>query len=156
MPMTLFHALALWHPPITIQISRILARRMRTDMDMRETARRMALPPHLATTIGRGQSTHNFKTVAVLPTSSDVPIAAFTQQLQAACRTVLAEPVVVLRQSTVIRELGRHAFSRMGKLKLAVDIDQISELNEDRRALWEQVTLLQAFAPYLVGPAECA
>ena len=62
MPMTLFHALALWHPPITIQISRILARRMRTDMDMRETARRMALPPHLATTIGRGQSTHNFKT----------------------------------------------------------------------------------------------
>lgn len=119
MPMTLFHALALWHPPITIQISRILARRMRTDMDMRETARRMALPPHLATTIGRGQSTHNFKTVAVLPTSSDVPIAAFTQQLQAACTTVLAEPVVVLRQSTVIRELGRHAFSRMGKLKLA-------------------------------------
>ncbi len=27
----------------------------------------------------------------------------------------------------------------LGKVRLAVDVDQISELNEDRRALWEQV-----------------
>ena len=119
MPTTLFNAIALWHPPVTLQISRIIARRMRMEMDTRETARRMALPPHLAATIGRGQSTHNFKTVAVLPASTAIPITAFTQQLQSACAAALAEPVVVLRQSSVIRELGRHAFSRMGKLKLA-------------------------------------
>ena len=57
MPTTLFNAIALWHPPVTLQISRIIARRMRMEMDTRETARRMALPPHLAATIGRGQST---------------------------------------------------------------------------------------------------
>ena len=96
MPTTLFNAIALWHPPVTLQISRIIARRMRMEMDTRETARRMALPPHLAATIGRGQSTHNFKTVAVLPASTAIPITAFTQQLQSACAAALAEPVVCL------------------------------------------------------------
>lgn len=159
LPTTLFNALALWHPPITIQISRILARRMQSEMEMRETAQRMALPPHIAATIGRGQSTHNFRTVAVLPAANDIPIATFAQQLQAACATALAEPVVVLRQSTIIRELGRHAFSRMGKLKLGgwlADQEQYHRLvlfmvDTPASSSWAATAVRQADCILLVG-----
>ncbi|KAL4401187.1 phosphatidylcholine and lysophosphatidylcholine phospholipase [Malassezia pachydermatis] len=119
MPTTLFNAIALWHPPITIQISRIIAQRMSAEIVERERAKRMALPPHLAATIGRGQNTYNFKTVAILPASNEVPVAEFASELQEAFAATISAPVAFLNQSSVIRALGRHAFTRMGKLKLA-------------------------------------
>lgn len=119
MPTTLFNAIALWHPPVTVQISRIIARRMHQEMEDREKAQRMSLPPHITASIGRAPSTHNLKTVAVLPASQGVPVTDFARQLQAACAAAMSAPVALLSQRDVIRALGRHSFSRMGKLKLA-------------------------------------
>ena len=159
MPITLFNAIALWHPPITIQISRIIARRMRKEMEERERVARMTLPPHIAAAIGGVHTTHNYKTVALVPTSQAVPIAEVAQRLQVAFRDTLHGRVTFLNQHSVMRALGRHAFSRMGKLKLA---GWLAHQEQDHRlvlyvvdtsvgASWAQTSIRQADCILLVG-----
>ena len=60
----------------------------------------------------------NLKTVAVLPASRNVPIEAFGKKLFTALESIGA-PTSYLNQSSVSDHLGRHAFTRMGKLKAA-------------------------------------
>ena len=159
MPSTLFNAIALWHPPVTLQMSRIIAKRMRQEMDERAKARRMALPPHISAAIGRGQSMHNLKTVAVLPASPAVPIAEFARALQAACAAAIGAPVAFLSQGSVIRALGRYAFSRMGNLKLAgwlADQEQYHRLvmymvDTPASSSWASTCVRQADCILLVG-----
>lgn len=159
MPTTLFNAIAVWHPPVTIQMSRIIAKRMRQEMDEREKEGRMALPPHVSAVIGRGQSMHNLKTVAVLPASPAVPIAEFARALQAAFAASIAAPVAFLSQGSVIRALGRHAFSRMGNLKLAgwlADQEQHHRLvlymaDTPASSSWASTCVRQADCLLLVG-----
>ena len=60
----------------------------------------------------------NLKNVAVLPVSRNVPVDAFARKLHAALESIGA-PTAFLNQASVSDHLGRHAFSRMGKLKAA-------------------------------------
>ena len=60
----------------------------------------------------------NLKTVAILPSSRNVPIDTFGRKLFAALESIGA-PTSYLDQSSVSDHLGRHAFTRMGKLKAA-------------------------------------
>ncbi len=60
----------------------------------------------------------NLKTVAILPSSRHVPVEAFGRKLFAALESIGA-PTSYLNQSSVSDHLGRHAFTRMGKLKAA-------------------------------------
>lgn len=64
------------------------------------------------------RSNSNLKTVAILPSSRSVPIEAFGRKLYAALESIGA-PTFYLNQSSVSDHLGRHAFTRMGKLKAA-------------------------------------
>lgn len=114
MPMTLFNAISVRHPPITIQVSRIIASRVRAQVDsVRKTKVR-----------GRGGATElgknnfNLKTVALIPNTRHVPIVDFASRLKSSLEDIGA-PTLYLNQATVLSVLGRHAFSRMGKLKLA-------------------------------------
>jgi lysophospholipid hydrolase len=68
------------------------------------------------TDLGRGN--FNLKTVALLPVSSSVPITAFAKKLHAALEGIGA-PTAYLDQSSVMNHVGRHAFTRMGNLKVA-------------------------------------
>lgn len=61
----------------------------------------------------------NLKTVAVLPVSRNVPIDEFARKLQAALEGIGAS-TSYLNQASVSSHLGRHAFTRMGKLKVRV------------------------------------
>ncbi len=73
-----------------------------------------------------GPSHLNLKTIAILPVSRGVPIEAFSKRLQVALETVGA-PTSYLNQASVTRHLGHHAFTRMGKLKVAgwlADLEQ--------------------------------
>jgi len=54
---------------------------------------------------------------AVLPVSRNVPIEAFARKLQTALEGMGAS-TSYLNQTIVTNHLGRHAFSRMGKLKV--------------------------------------
>ena len=64
------------------------------------------------------RSNINLKTVAILPSTRNVPVDAFGRKLHAALESIGA-PTSYLNQSSVSNHLGRHAFTRMGKLKAA-------------------------------------
>lgn len=58
------------------------------------------------------------QTVAILPINRHVPVTEFALKLLNALESIGA-PTSYLNQATVMQVLGRHAFSRMGTLKLA-------------------------------------
>jgi lysophospholipid hydrolase len=60
----------------------------------------------------------NLKTVAIIPSSRNVPVAEFAKKLQAALEDNGA-PTSYLTQAVVTDQLGKHAFTKMGKLKVA-------------------------------------
>lgn len=72
--------------------------------------------PSPATELGRNNT--NLKTVAILPVSRLVPVDTFARKLKAALEEMGAR-TSYLNQASVSGHLGRHAFSRMGKLKAA-------------------------------------
>ncbi|BGP47447.1 phosphatidylcholine and lysophosphatidylcholine phospholipase [Rhodotorula kratochvilovae] len=121
MPMTLFNAISVRHPLVTIQISRIIAARLRSQV-AREAKMVGGLPKELgAPGMGdgsMGKNNFNLKTVAIIPTNRHVPVSEFASKLHQALETIGA-PTSYLNQATVMQVLGRHAFSRMGQLKLA-------------------------------------
>jgi lysophospholipid hydrolase len=65
-----------------------------------------------------GRNNTNLKTVAILPTSRNVPINAFAKKLHAALESIGAS-TSYLNQASISAHLGRHVFTRMGKLKAA-------------------------------------
>ena len=77
-----------------------------------------ALPAQPVVASELGRSNLNLKTVAILPVSRNVPIETFSKKLQSALESIGA-PTSYLNQASVSSHLGRHAFTRMGKLKVA-------------------------------------
>ena len=69
-----------------------------------------------------GHNNTNLKTVAVLPVSRNVPIEAFARKLQTALEGMGAS-TSYLNQAIISNHLGRHAFTRMGKLKVRIGLD---------------------------------
>lgn len=61
---------------------------------------------------------NNLKTVAVLPSSRNVPIEDFARKLHLALEGIGAT-TAYMNQASMSNHLGRHAFTRMGKLKAA-------------------------------------
>ncbi|WFD36247.1 hypothetical protein MCUN1_003125 [Malassezia cuniculi] len=119
MPITLFNAISLWHPPVTVQVSRIIARRVRRELESIQQASRVAQTQHIHGISSLGRSALNLKTVALLPASPHVPITEFAARLRSACEDTIDGEAAFLNHGSVMQALGRHVFSRMGKLKLA-------------------------------------
>ena len=158
-PKTLFNSLALEHPGITIKISKLIAQRMRTlieDPARDKDRRRGVVGKNLTSTI-------NLRTVAILPVTAGVPVIEFGGRLLTALSQIgVTNGVTSLNQAAILNHLGRHAFSRMGKLKLS---QYLADL-EDRYGLllyiadtnvnspWTQTCISQADCILLVGIAE--
>lgn len=129
MPKTFFNALALRHPEITIAISRIIAARSR------QSARGTGDPSNYSWSIPQNISNAknlvnvNMRTVALLPVNGLVPIAEFARELYEAMDLVGAS-VVKLNTGLVMNTLGKHAFSRLGRLKL---MSWLAEQEESHR-----------------------
>ncbi|PWN38990.1 hypothetical protein IE81DRAFT_326984 [Ceraceosorus guamensis] len=163
MPMTLFNAISMRHPTITIQMSRIIARRVREELNssQRERGGRGALhtAPPVPGLPDLGRNNLNLKTVAIVPVTREVPITNFANRLQAAFEDTIGGPTAFLNQSSVMGVLGRHAFNRMGKLKLA---GWLAEQEQRYRLVlyvvdtavsspWAQTSIRQADCVLLVG-----
>lgn len=159
MPTTLFNAISIWHPPITIQVSRIIARRMRLEMSQWQRNSLLSLPKHIRGVHDMGRSTLNYKTVALLPATAQVPIIEFARRLQTSFAETISGSAAFLNQSSVMRALGRHAFLRMGKLKLA---GWLANQEQNHRLVvyvvdtsvgssWAQTSIRQADCILLVG-----
>lgn len=93
------------YSPIPHRLLRTIASRVR------DTTR----DPETAKTKG---SNLNLKTVAIIPSAKNVPVAEFAKKLQAALDDNGA-PTSYLTQAAVTNHLGKHAFTKMGKLKVA-------------------------------------
>ncbi|TPX39635.1 hypothetical protein SeMB42_g06300 [Synchytrium endobioticum] len=152
MPKTLFNALAMRHPEITVQISRIIAER---SLALAKQARD-PIPMYMTGTDFAKNS--NLKTVAILPVSGGVPIMDFADKLRDALDLVGAS-VALLNTSSVMAALGRHAFSRMGRLKT---ISWLADQEEHHRLIlyvadggvnapWTQRCVRQADCILLIG-----
>lgn len=70
----------------------------------------------LLTELGRNNT--NLKTVAILPVNRHVPVDAFGRKLHAALEATGAS-TSYLNQASLSDHLGRHAFTKVGKLKTA-------------------------------------
>jgi lysophospholipid hydrolase len=109
-PKTLFNTLALEHPRISMQIYKMIADRMQT--------------PKAFTTV---RHTFNLRTVGIIPVRQGIPIMEFAKSLQRGIAAGVGVGCQLLNQERVLENLGRHAFNRMGKLKLAGYLGELEE-----------------------------
>lgn len=125
-PKTLFNSLAQEHPGITIKISKIIASRMRALVEDRVFAQGKEKVPGASNK--KVSSTINLRTVAILPVTTGVPVVEFGSRLMNALTQIGApNGVTSLNQAAILNHLGRHAFSRMGKLKLSQYLADLEE-----------------------------
>lgn len=125
-PRTLFNSLAQEHPNITIKISKIIASRMRTLIDdpsvlgSKDTAAKSS--------VNKGSSTLNLRTVAILPVTAGVPVVEFGSRLMNALQQVgTPNGATSLNQAAILNHLGKHAFNKIGKLKLSQYLADLEE-----------------------------
>ncbi|RKP07568.1 hypothetical protein THASP1DRAFT_10655, partial [Thamnocephalis sphaerospora] len=156
LPKTLFNALSFRHPEISLQISRIVALRTRAQQAEPVPRHNPALPDGGQGDFGR--SNINLKTITLLPVSADVPVLQFAERLREALISIGAS-TLLLNHTTVTSVLGRHAFSKLGKLKL---MHWLAEQEENYRTIlyvadsgaaspWTQRCVRQADCIFLVG-----
>ena len=161
-PKSLFNSLALEHPGITIKISKIIAQRMRALIEdpVFEQGRDKT---HNASTSKASTSTLNLRTACVLPVTAGVPVVEFGARLLTALSQIgVANGVTSLNQAAILNHLGRHAFSRMGKLKLSQYLADLEErygmllyvADTSVNSPWTQTCIAQADCILLVGLAE--
>ena len=143
-PRTLFHLVALAYPQVMIQMSRIIASRFKP---------KNGIEARLNDTHAKS---NNIKTICVLPASNDVPIAEFSAQLTSALDKI--GPTLLLDASIVATHLGKHAFSRVGKLKLVSWLDELEDTHralifqaDQVTSLWTQRCIKQADCILIVG-----
>lgn len=123
-PRTLFNSLAQEHPSITIKISKMIASKMRSLVDE---------PSVLKDGWGRsgtskGSSTLNLRTVAILPVTAGVPVVDFGHRLMTALAQVgTRNGATSLNQSAILNHLGKHAFNKIGKLRLSQYLADLEE-----------------------------
>ncbi|KAH6631732.1 lysophospholipase NTE1 [Chaetomium tenue] len=161
-PRTLFNSLAQEHPNITIKISKIIASRMRALIDDPSTM--LGIKDSSGrSSINKSSTTLNLRTVAVLPVSAGVPVVEFSNRLLSALTEVGApNGATSLNSAAVLNHLGKHAFNRMGKLKLSQYLADLEEkyglviyvADTNVNAPWTQTCVAQADCVLMVGLAD--
>jgi lysophospholipid hydrolase len=109
-PAALFDAISTKHPATTIHFLRLIASRVRSAMGSNSIGSK--------TNPNAADKDVNLKTVCVLGANRNVPVAQFAGKLKNSLEE-LGASTSYLDQGTVMRHLGRHAFARIGKLKIA-------------------------------------
>ncbi|KAI1274389.1 patatin-like phospholipase [Xylaria sp. FL0933] len=160
-PRTLFNSLAQEHPNITIKISKMIASRVRLIVDNPSSYARADAA--MGSSINKSSSTLNIRTVAILPIRSGVPVVEFgTRLMNALSQVGTLNGATSLNQSAILSHLGKHAFNKMGKLKLSQYLADLEEkyglvvyvADTSVAAPWTQTCITQADCILLVGLAE--
>jgi predicted acylesterase/phospholipase RssA/CRP-like cAMP-binding protein len=160
-PRSLFNSLAQEHPGITIQVSKLIAQRMRDLVE--HPLSEKGIEQGSAAGVQTATSTVNLRTVAILPVMAGVPVVEFGNRLLHALHQIgVTRGVTSLNQEAILNHLGRHAFSKMGKLKLSQYLADLEEkygmllyiADTNVNAPWTQTCIAQADSILLVGLAE--
>lgn len=173
MPKTLFNALALRHPEITLQISRMVAFRS-LQLVQRNTGGGQGpnvfhIKSGISSSLGDssfpelyGRNNVNLKTIGIIPVNSSVPISEFAESLRSELLHSVGATCALLNGATVTTIMGKYAFSRLGKLKLA---SWLADQEEKYRIVlyladggvtsqWTRTCIRQADCILLVGLGE--
>lgn len=160
-PRSLFNSLAQEHPGITIQISKLIAQRMRALIE--DPVLEKGSEKGSAVSQQAVSSSLNLRTVTILPVTAGVPVVEFGNRLLNALNQVgTPNGATSLNQAAILNHLGRHAFSKMGKLKLSQYLADLEEkygmvlyiADTNVNAPWTQTCIKQADCILLVGLAE--
>ncbi|KAL7788998.1 hypothetical protein V8C37DRAFT_225605 [Trichoderma ceciliae] len=160
-PRTLFNSLAQEHPNITIKISKIIASRMRAAVD--DSTKYIGKEAGSGAVNNQRKSTLNLRTVAILPVTAGVPVVEFGHRLLNALAQVGPQNgATSLNQSAILNHLGKHAFNKMGKLKLSQYLADLEEkyglvvyvADTNVNSPWTQTCITQADSILLVGLAD--
>ncbi|KAI1314315.1 phosphatidylcholine and lysophosphatidylcholine phospholipase [Mortierella claussenii] len=154
MPRTLFNALAHRHPEITIRISRLIAQRASDAM----STGGIHNPKAVGVTPDSAINNSNLRTIGIVPVSSNVAVSEFADRLKAALISI-GSTSTLLNHSTVMNLLGKHAFTKIGKLKLDNWLNEQEEMSQIVLYLadggltspWTQTCIRQADCILLVG-----
>lgn len=161
-PRSLFNSLAQEHPGITIQVSKLIAQRMRDLVEHPVVSEKGREHSH-AGSVKTATSTVNLRTVCILPITTGVPVVEFGHRLLNALHQIgVTNGVTSLNQAAILNHLGRHAFTKMGKLKLSQYLADLEEkygmvvyiADTNVNAPWTQTCITQADCILLVGLAE--
>lgn len=161
-PRSLFNSLAQEHPGITIQVSKLIAQRMRDLVEHPVVSEKGREHSH-AGSVKTATSTINLRTVCILPITTGVPVVEFGHRLLNALHQIgVTNGVTSLNQAAILNHLGRHAFTKMGKLKLSQYLADLEEkygmvvyiADTNVNAPWTQTCITQADCILLVGLAE--
>ncbi|OAA68834.1 Patatin-like serine hydrolase [Cordyceps fumosorosea ARSEF 2679] len=159
-PRTLFNSLAQEHPNITIKISKIIAARMRAMVD--DPMNLVGADAGSGAIRNHGKSTMNLRTVAILPITAGVPVVDFASQLMNALSQMgTPNGATSLNQAAILNHLGKHAFSKIGKLRLSQYLADLEEkyglvvyvADTNVNSPWTQTCIAQADSILLVGLA---
>ncbi|KAJ5798571.1 Lysophospholipase nte1 [Penicillium pulvis] len=162
-PRSLFNSLAQEHPGITIQVSKLIAQRMR-DLVAHPRSEKGVEQAHVGG-VQTATSNVNLRTVAIVPVTAGVPVVEFGHRLLNALHQMgVPRGVTSLNQAAILNHLGRHAFSKMGKLKLSQYLADLEEkyglvlyiADTNVNAPWTQTCIAQADSILLVGVAEAS
>ncbi|KAG0684341.1 phosphatidylcholine and lysophosphatidylcholine phospholipase [Pichia californica] len=128
-PRTLFEIIALSNPSIMVNISRIVANRVKMDgvlfashvnNNSATAATRIRDEPMV-------QTFNNFRTITLLPTThGTIPLVEFGERLANALEKV-GKSVKVLNQSAALSNLGKYAFDKLAKLKQGGYFSELEE-----------------------------
>ncbi|PTU20360.1 hypothetical protein P175DRAFT_0502499 [Aspergillus ochraceoroseus IBT 24754] len=160
-PRSLFNSLAQEHTGITIQVSKLIAQRMRDLVE--NPVSEQGIEQSNVGTVKTATSTLNLRTVGILPVTAGVPVVEFGHRLLHALHQIgVTNGVTSLNQAAILNHLGRHAFSKMGKLKLSQYLADLEEkygmvlyiADTNVNAPWTQTCITQADCILLVGLAE--
>lgn len=152
MPKSLFNALAQRHPEITIRISRLIAQRASDALKLGSNIKSGGVTPDSAI------NNSNLRTIGIMPVSSSIPVAEFADRLRSAL-VGIGSTATLLNHSTVMGLLGKHAFTKIGKLKLD---NWLNEQEEQAQIVlyladggltspWTQTCIRQADCILLIG-----
>ncbi|KAM0742585.1 hypothetical protein ACQRIT_002762 [Beauveria bassiana] len=159
-PRTLFNSLAQEHPNITIKISKIIAARMRAMVD--DPSSVFGADAGSGSIRNHGKSTMNLRTVAILPITAGVPVVDFASHLMNALSQMgMPNGATSLNQAAILNHLGKHAFSKIGKLRLSQYLADLEEkyglvvyvADTSVNSPWTQTCIAQADSILLVGLA---
>jgi lysophospholipid hydrolase len=160
LPMSLFNSLAQEKPAITLKMSKVLAKKMRSliyQKPLIDSAKERSA-------IGGARNTSsivNLRTVGVLPVREGVPVSEFASYLETALIHA-GVSVIALGQAQIREHLGRHAFNKMGKLKLSqylADLEEKYDLvlyvcDSSVQSPWTTTCILQSDCILVVGVAD--
>lgn len=115
--------------------------------------------PYVITPELYGHNNANLKTVGIIPVNASVPVTEFAENLKSALVQTVGATCALLNSATITSVMGKHAFSRLGKLKLGSWLAEQEEkfrivlylADSGVKSQWTRTCIRQADTVLLVG-----